>query len=295
MKKKNFSVFDFQKRFKTEEDCLQAIQKVRWPNGFRCPRCDHDDGYRLRGRRVIECSVCRFQTYITAGTIFHGTKVPLVKWFWMMFFITHDKGGASALRLSKELDLYFKTTWLMLHKIRKAMSRRDNKVIRLAGVIELDEGYFGGTHRKAQVLVAIEREGKTAGKLIMKKMLGKMASEPEIKKVVTSHIDNESPQYFVTDYAPAHTTLAKMGHTVESHISTPESAAKYLPLVHLAISLAKTFLLGTFHGVSRKYLQNYLDEFCYRFNRRLKEPELLQSLIRACVYTRPRKSPVPTG
>jgi hypothetical protein len=295
MKKKNFSVFDFNKRYSTEEDCLQAIQKVRWPNGFRCPHCDHDDGYRLHKRRAIECAVCKRQTSITAGTIFHKTKVPLLKWFWMMFMIAEDKGGASALRLSKQLDMYFKTTWYMLHKTRRAMARRDNKVIRLAGLIELDEGYFGGTHRKAQVLVAIEREGKTAGKLIMKKMLGKMASEPEIKRVVTAHVDCESQQYFVTDYAPAHTTLNKMGHKVESHISTPESAAKHLPLVHLAISLAKTFLLGTYHGVSRKYLQNYLDEFCYRFNRRLKEAELLQSLIRACVYARPRKLPALTG
>src|ERR1700722_14768048 len=198
--KKNFSVFDFNKRYRSEEDCLQAIQKVRWPNGFVCPSCCHDDGYRLQGRRVIECTVCKRQTYITAGTVFHRTKTPLLKWFWAMFFIAQDKGGVSALRLSKKLDVNLKTAWRMLHKIRRAMSRRDSKVIRLAGLIELDEGYFGGTHRKAQVLVAVEKEGKMAGKLIMKKMLGKMASEPEIKRVVTAHVDNESPQYFVTDY-----------------------------------------------------------------------------------------------
>lgn len=288
MKRKCFSIFDFNKRYRSEKDCLQAIQKTRWPNGFRCPRCEHDDGYRLRGRRVIECAVCKHQTYITAGTIFHRTKVPLLKWFWAMFLVAQDKGGVSALRLSKELNMNLKTAWRMLHKIRKSMSRRDNKVVRLAGLIELDEGYFGGTHRKTQVLVAIEKEQNGAGKLIMKRILGKMASDPEVKRVVTAHIDNESQQHFVTDYAAAHTTLTKLGHKVEAHISTPQSAAKHLPLVHLAISLAKTFLLGTFHGVSRKYLQNYLDEFCFRFNRRFKEDQLHQSLLRACVFTRPR-------
>jgi hypothetical protein len=295
MKKKNFSVFDFKKRYQSEEDCLQAIQKIRWPNGFICSRCGHDDGYRLHTRRVIECCVCKCQTSITAGTIFHKTKAPLLKWFWMIFLIAQDKGGGSALRLSKQLDMYFKTTWYMLHKIRRAMSRRDSKAIRLAGLIELDEGYFGGTHRKTQVLVAVERERKQAGYLVMKKIFGKMASEPEIKRVVKIRVDNTSQQYFITDCAAAHNTLTKLGHKLETHKSTPESAAKHLPLVHLAISLAKTFILGTYHGVSRKYLQNYLDEFCYRFNRRFKESELHESLIRACVHARPRKLPALTG
>ena len=288
MKRKSFSLFEFNNRYGTEKECLSVIEKVRWPNGFICPKCEHDEGYRLHVRRVIECAVCKYQTSITAGTIFHRTKIPLMKWFWMMYLIVQDKGGASALRVSKQLDINFKTAWRVLHKIRRAMSRRDSKVIRLAGLIELDEGYFGGKHRKVQVLVAIEKEHKKAGKLIMKKIFGKVASAPEIKRVVKIHIDNDSPQHFVTDCAAAHNTLKKMGHTLERHKSTPESASKHLPLVHLAISLAKTFILGTYHGVSRKYMQRYLDEFCYRFNRRLKESELVQSLIRTCVYTRPR-------
>ena len=162
MKKENFSVFDFNKLYSREEDCLQAIQKVRWPKGFQCPECGHDDGYRLNKRRVIECAVCKHQTSITAGTIFHRTKVPLLKWFWAMFLIAGDKGGISALRLAKQLNINLKTAWRMLHKLRKAMSRRDKKVIHLAGLIELDEAYFGGKHRKTQVLVAVEKEPKQA-------------------------------------------------------------------------------------------------------------------------------------
>ena len=128
-----------------------------------------------------------------------------------MYLIGQDKGGVSALRLSKQLNINFKTAWRVLHKIRRAMARRDSKAIRLAGLIELDEGYFGGKHRKIQVLVAVEKEHKSAGKLVMKKIFGKQASEPEIKRVVKAHIDNESPQHFVTDCAAAHNALKKNG------------------------------------------------------------------------------------
>lgn len=288
MKKKSISVFEFNRRFRTDNACLRTIEKIRWPNGFICPKCGHDEGYRLRKRRVIECAVCKYQSSVTAGTIFHRTQIPLVKWFWMIFLIAQDKGGASALRLSKQVNVNFKTAWRISHKIRRAMSREDNKIIKLTGIIELDEAYFGGKHRKTQVLVAIEKDDKRAGKLIMKRILGKTASEPEVQRVVRSHVNNQSQQYFVTDCASAHHVLKTMGHKLETHKSTPGSAAFHLPLVHLAISLAKTFVLGTYHGVSRKYLQKYLDEFCFRFNRRLKEGSIYKSLIRACVLTAPR-------
>jgi predicted RNA-binding Zn-ribbon protein involved in translation (DUF1610 family)/transposase-like protein len=292
MKKTSLTLFEFQKRYQTEEDCLLAIEKIRWSKGFVCPKCGHDAGYRLSRKRKIECAVCKSQASITAGTIFHKTRVPLVNWFWIIFLVAQDKGGASALRLAKQLGMYYKTVWHILQKIRKAMSGRDNSVVRLAGLIELDEGHFGGKHRKAQVIVAIEKTGKwKAGKLIMKRVFGKVISEPEVKRIVNAHVDNDSQQYFVTDCAAAHRMLEKMGHKLESHPSTPESAAQHLPLVHLAISLAKTFILGTYHGVSRKHLQKYLDEFCYRFNRRFKESQLHESLIRACILASPISYP----
>lgn len=158
MSKKFFSIFEFDKHYRTEDDCLQAIEKMRWPNGFICPKCQHDDGYRLSRIRIIECAVCKHQTSITAGTIFHKTRIPLLKWFWMMFLVIQDKGGSSALRLSKQLDMHFKTVWNILHKIRQAMSARDNDVIKLSTLIQMDEAYFGGPKRKSQVLVMIEEE-----------------------------------------------------------------------------------------------------------------------------------------
>ncbi len=288
MKGKYFSVFDFIKQYKSEEDCLIVIQKMRWPNGFVCSHCKHNRGYRLHGRRVIQCVLCKKQTSITAGTIFDRTRIPLVKWFWMLFIVIQDKGGASALRLSKQLDMHLKTVWNLLHKIRAAMAKRDDEAIKLSTLIQMDEAYFGGPRRKTQVLVMVEEEKGRAGNLVMKKIFGqKVPSEPGIKAVIEARVDNESQQHFISDCAWAHTTPRKMGHTIEFHKSTPKSAIEDLGWLHLAVSLAKRFILGTYHGVSKKHLQKYLDEFCYRFNRRFKETSIHESLIRACVFASP--------
>jgi hypothetical protein len=287
MKRIGLSIFEFQKRFRTEEDCEQAIFRMRWPNGFICPNCGHDDGYRLRARRAIQCAVCRHQAAITAGTIFDSSKVPLLKWFWIMFLVAQDKGGASALRLPKQLGMHYSTVWHILHKIRSAMSKRDRRSVRLAGLIEMDEGFFGYSKQKAQFLVMVEASNKKPGSLVMRKIMGSVASEGEIKRVVMATVDNESQQHFVADKAGAHNTVKKMGHSLETHKSLEASFTK-LPWVHIAISLAKRFLLGTYHGaISQRYLFQYLDEFCYRFNRRGKENKLCESLLRACLLSPP--------
>lgn len=287
MKKKSKPLFEFQKRFRTEEDCLDAIMDIRWPKGFQCPECGHKSGYKLSSRRAIECADCRSQISITADTIFHKTRIPLLNWFWMIFLAAQDKGGVSALRITRQFGMHYSTVWHIMHKIRTAMAARDNEVIKLTGLIELDEGFFGRKKPKCQVLVMIESKDGQSGNLVMKRIMSTTASQPEIRRVVEEHVDTRFRQNFVTDCAGAHNVLAKMGHKFEAHKSTPESAAEKLPWVHRAISLAKRFLLGTYHGVKRKHLQNYLDEFCYRWNRRFKESQLYESLINACVLAHP--------
>ena len=212
----------------------------------------------------------------------------------MIFLVAQDKGDVSALRLTKLLGMHYSTVWHILQKIRIAMSQRDDKVIRLSGLIELDEGFFGRKKPQSQVLVMIESKNGQSGNLVMKKIFGTMASQPEIKRVVEEHVDNRFRHRFVTDCAKAHNVLAQMGHKFEAHISTPTSAAEKLPWVHRAISLAKRFLLGTYHGIERKHLQNHLDEFCYRYNRRFKESHLYENLINACVMAFPISYPALT-
>lgn len=138
---------EFQDRFRTEDDCLNAIAKLRWPNGFVCPNCGHDDAYFVSTRQLFQCTLCTHQTSITAGTLFHGTKIPLRNWFWMIYIVAHDKGGASSTRIAAQLGMYQKTVWHILHKIREAMGNRDESIT-LAGLIELDEAEIGAEARK---------------------------------------------------------------------------------------------------------------------------------------------------
>jgi hypothetical protein len=295
MKRKPMTLLQFQKQYRTEDDCLQALEQMRWPNGFVCSKCGHDDGYRLNRQRIIECSLCKTQTSITAGTVFHKTRIPLINWFWMIFLVATDKRGSSGLRLSKQLDMHYSTVWHILHKIRRAMSLRDTSVIKLSGVIQLDEGFFGGHKRKTQFLVMVEGQGRKAGSIVMKRIFGaKVPSGPGIEAAIEAHVDNESQQHFIADQAWAHSSVKKMGHILESHKSTPKSAVTNLGWLHMAISLAKQFLLGTYHGVSRKHMQYYLDEFCFRYNRRFKEDLLHESLLRACLLAPPIPYPVLT-
>lgn len=136
----------FHSHYSTEQRCLEALEKLRWPKGFRCPNCEHDDGYKLQNG-LIQCAVCRHQTSVTAGTMFHKTRVPLVNWFWIIYAIAHDKGGCSALRLTQQLNMHYSTVWHIVQKVKHAMSRRDQEIM-LAGLIELDTMLVGPEARK---------------------------------------------------------------------------------------------------------------------------------------------------
>jgi len=143
---REYSLVEFQTMFSSEEACLQAIFRARWPNGFVCPKCGHDGGTRLSKRRAIQCTCCRRQTSITAGTVFHKTKVPLRAWFWLIFLMTQDKGGISTVRAAKLLNMHYTTVWFVMHKLREAMADRLEGPM-LAGFVEVDDAFFGGRSR----------------------------------------------------------------------------------------------------------------------------------------------------
>ncbi len=140
----------FNDQFNSEEQCLAFLEELRWPNGFVCPNCNHDNGYRISTRRLIQCAVCRHQTSVTAGTIFHKTRIPLRVWFYILFSVGHDKGGASSTRLANELQMHQTTVWHLLHKIRTAMGRRDESIL-LSGFIEMDEAVLGPHARRPRI------------------------------------------------------------------------------------------------------------------------------------------------
>lgn len=307
------TLLDFQKRFPDDEACIEYLEKLRWPNTFICPNCGHDDGYRLAHRRLMQCASCRHQTSATAGTIFHKTRTPLLIWFWMVYLMAQDKGGVSMLKLSRDLGMHYDTVWNLVHKIRTAMATRDHG-ISLAGFIELDEAIIGSEARKAagpeaegevrprkkrlgrrstartphgktqcEAIVMVERENMSAGNVVIKVV--KSTTRDEIRDLVEERV--EPAQWFKADGNQSHWVVKSMGHRLDCWPMTGEESCEELPIVHRVISLIKRWLLGRLHGVSDRYLQCFLDEFCFRFNRKNSERPIYDSLLKACALGHP--------
>jgi transposase-like protein len=265
--------FQFQERFRTEEQCFEYLKNLRWPKGFICLKCGHHEAYFTEKRKLFQCRNCRHQTSVTAHTLFHRSHAPLRKWFWAIYLVGSDKRGCSAKRLEKMLDVNYVTAWLMVHKIRKTMEDRDARYM-LTHLVEMDEAFFGGpapgkrgrgAENKSKVIMAVENRGTCAG--YAKMTVVDALDANSIRRVALTSIRNQST--IRTDDYPAYAVLAghfqHQGETVKSH-----EVKEKLPWVHILIGNVKTFIRGTYHGVSHKHLQRYLNEFCYRFNRRFR-------------------------
>ena len=156
---------NFQKLFSTDKKCWRFLFKQRWPKGFICPKCGCTCYSFINTRKLCQCKSCRYQCSVTAGTVFHKTRTPLKKLFWLVYFIAHDKNGHSALDLTRKLNISYKVAWSMGQKIREAMIARDVNY-KLAGLLELDDAYFGaknvpglrgrGADKKSPVIVAAQ-------------------------------------------------------------------------------------------------------------------------------------------
>lgn len=149
-KANTYSLIEFQSKYGTEESCEQALFRLKWPDGFKCPKCGFCHCTVVGGRRLplYQCPVCRHQTSATAGTIMANTKLSLVKWFLALYFVATNKDGISEMALSKYISVTLKTAWALLHKIHSAMGEREN-TYHLGGSVEMDEGFFGGTQANA--------------------------------------------------------------------------------------------------------------------------------------------------
>ncbi len=290
MKATEMSFYEWQQKFSTEQECMNYLSEIRWPDGFLCPHCGHDHGWYTKSLGRYECSSCHRQTSVISGTLFHSTKLPLTKWFWTIYWVSSDKGGISALRLSKLIGVSWRSAYRILKKLRAAMGHRDS-LYRLSELIELDDALIGGkkpgkrgrgAEGKTSILVACENRGSKPGFLAME------AVDSVSKKTISDFARRRImvKQTVHTDALPANNGLAEHVHHI-ARITPPEMANKWLPWVHIAIANLKRFLLGTFHGTSRGYLQDYLNEFCYRFNRRFWEAEIPNRLVRLCLDHRP--------
>lgn len=291
MQQEPISLLEFQSRFLTEDACEEHLFRLRWPDGFRCPRCGHDRYSLVATRHIYQCSACHYHASLTSGTVFHKTRTPLRKWFWMIFLMTRQKSGVSMLGMQRMLDIKsYKTVWLMGHKIRKAMADRDG-TYQLAGIIEMDDGFIGpkkkgkrgrGSKGKSKIIVSVESRGTSAG-------FGCMQHVPAVsgEQILCIAQENVVPgSHIRTDGWQAYRALEANSFDHEEIVLRGNSGGlEQLRWVHRMIANLKANILGTHHGVSGKHLQRYLSEFCYRFNRRFWESQLFDRALNACVAT----------
>jgi transposase-like protein len=266
---------ELESRFSTEENCRAYLMALRWPEGFRCPKCGGTKSWPVGEGRLLECAACGRQTSVTAGTIFQDTRTPLRTWFRAMWWVTSQKTGASALGLQGILGFRsYQTAWAWLHKLRRAMVRPGRD--RLSGTVEVDETYWGAGEpgsrgrrldKRVLIAIAVERVGSGMGRVRIRRIPDATADS------LQSFIDDavEVGSVITTDAWLGYDRVSKRGyrHNVTFLKGAKESPSELLPRVHRVASLLKRWLLGTHQGAVRfEHLDYYLDEFTFRFNRR---------------------------
>jgi transposase-like protein len=285
---------EFMDRFGTEQACREFLFHNRWPDGFRCPRCGSSEAYAMRTRPHWKCKACGHQVSVTAGTIMHKSHLPLTTWFLAIYLVSQSKRGISALELSKQIGRRYETAWHLLHKIRRVMSDREAERLR-EGMVEMDDAYFGGvSHGRvgrgtaqvpAVVAVSIGREGTPAfGRIVLLPDLRRESGDYAAKRILAEGA------HVLTDGLGTFRGLSDLGfkhQVVPGGNLLGEDDRDPFPYVHTFISNAKAWINGTFHGLGRRHLQSYLNEFSYRFNRRWGEDRIFERLLRACVAHQP--------
>lgn len=261
------SLAEFETWFSSEQACRDYLYRLRWPNGFTCPRCGSLKAWPISSM-LYECSSCHYQLSVCSGTIFQDTHKPLTVWFRAIWWVTGQKNGASALGLKRILGLgSYRTAWTWLHKLRRAMVRPGRDC--LSGNVEVDETFIGGEkHGKrgrgatGKVLAGIAVEDK-GDEGIGRIRLGIVpdASAVSLTAFVQERVMEGST--IRTDDWLGYNRLVSAGY---QHVRVKNTELK---IAHLVASLLKRWLLGTHQGaVSPEHLAYYLDEYTFRFNRR---------------------------
>jgi len=286
------TLLELEKRFSGEEACIEYLASLRWPSGWTCPHYEATEGWTVRRNRWL-CGHCRYEMSVTAGTIFQDSHLPLTIWFRAIWQVTSQKNGISALGLQPVLGLgSYKTACAMLHKLRRAMVRPGRD--RLSGVVEVDETYWGAeepgligrlTEKKTLLAVAVEEDGRKSDRI-------RLSTIPDLARA-TLH------GFMAASIAPGSTVrtdgfasfLEMDGYVHQREVQTEQPEGEHvLPRVHLVIGLLKRWILGTHQGaIGEAYLDNYLNEFTFRLNRRTSASrgKLFYRLAQQAVHIEP--------
>jgi transposase-like protein len=257
-------------KFSDEKKCRAYLEGLRWPDGVTCPRCQSTKVSRVIQRDQFDCDSCRYQFSVTAGTIFNDTHLPLWKWFLAVYLMMESKKGMSANQMKRTLKVAYQTAWYLCHRIRKAIEEAKVKP-QLTGTVEVDETYVGGRYDKRRkrapwdkqaVVGLLQRDGQFEARTIP------TASRQVLVGIVKDRVAPNAR--VITDELAAYKSLRK----THSHESVNHRAEEWVRgevhtnSVESAWSLFKRSIVGSFHQVSTKHMDAYLDEFEWRFNNR---------------------------
>ena len=288
------SMAEFFKLFGTEPLCSAALESARWPDGFRCPCCGGGAHCLLHteGHKVFQCNACRHQTSLIAGTIFQSTKLPLTTWFLAIYLISQAKTGLSSLSLKRQLGVSYPTAWLVHHKLMQAMTEREAHYT-LSGQVQVDDAYLGGERSGGKVGRGSENKVAFVAAVSMSdeghpmRIKLSTVSGFKLKAISQWASKNLAPGSTVySDGLACFSAVTKAGCTHESTVVAgrkPKDVPQ-LQWINTVLGNLKTSLNGSYHSFGfRKYAEQYLGAFAYRFNRRFDLKTLAQRLLVAAV------------
>lgn len=298
-------LFDFIKHFPNEESCKLKFKEMRDKQGVICPKCGSTHHYWKKSKEAYQCAKCGYRQSLRANTVMHGSKLPFMYWFIAMHLLTATKTSFSASELQRQLGhKRYQPIWELLHKLRSVMGKRDDKYT-LSGNIELDEGFFttfipeyqkyeklkagAGSQKKTKVIVMAETEETESSIKYQKPTKVKHIKMIVVENLKANTIDDvaikniEKESSIITDASSSHIHFKSMFNEHKSQVINPKDIGKVLPWVHIAISNSKSLLQSIHHGVKPEFLQEYLNEYCYKFNRRYFGEDMFDRLLLAGV------------
>jgi transposase-like protein len=279
-------------KFGDEQQCRNYLEALRWHDGVRCPKCGGSKISSILKRDQYNCDNedCRYQFSVTAGTIFHDTHLPLCKWFLAAYLLCQSRKGMSANQIKRMLGISYKTAWYLCHRIRKAMEAADGERLPLGGTVEFDETFVGARQRghqwkvgnpkcKKQVVIGIRQRGGEL-RFFHAQDVKKGTLAKYIKENISQDVD-----VIMTDEFPGYPKALQTAGVVAEHKTVCHQDGEYVRgdvytnTVESAFSLLKCGIVGTWHRVSAKHLQAYLNEMCFRFDNR-KNPYLFRDTLK---------------
>lgn len=298
------NILNFTSVFPDENSCKIHFKNQREKEGVVCKKCGCKNHYWLQNKWQWQCKTCNFRTTLRSGTVMENSNLKVRLWYLAMLFMRYSKKGISAMELQRQLNhKRYDTIWSLMHRIRNAMGNRD-ALYTLEGMIEFDEAYFEkatpegiklkrgkGSQKQQNVAVmaeSTELEDVETGKkskhcrYFKMKVLDTHKSK-EIVDAVKDNIENKSIVF--SDKSTSYVDICDYVEIHSMEKSTTKTTKSTLKWVHVAISNAKRTMLGIYHKINGKYLQLYLDEFCYKLNRRYYGENLFNRLTLAVAKT----------